>query len=145
MGCPVKNILPMIAGVTIHLLAGRLRQLRLRHGLTQEQFAEAAGIGYKFYQQIESGRKKQLWLETLDRLAAGFGLEAWQLLGSELPAESKVVMRPATKNGRTSGTGPATAQELPVQSADQKLAVAEPPKDKYSIRRRASRRRKSKG
>lgn len=123
--------------MTIHLLAERLRQLRLRHGLTQEQFAEAAGIGYKFYQQIESGRKKQLWLETLDRLAAGFGLEAWQLLGSELPAGSKVVCPPATKKGQRRPHGQATAVGLPIQPTGERLAVAETPKDGYSVRRRA--------
>jgi transcriptional regulator with XRE-family HTH domain len=36
-------------------------------GLTQEEFAEHAGLSYKFYQQIESGRKKQVWLQPLDR------------------------------------------------------------------------------
>jgi len=67
------------------LLAQRLRCLRELHGLTQEQFAEKAGLSYKFYQQIESGRKKQLWLETLDRVAAGFGLDAWELLAPHPP------------------------------------------------------------
>lgn len=71
-------------------LAARLRRLRLRHGLTQEQFAEAAGLSYKFYQQIETGRKKQVWLETIERLAAGFGLQAWQLLAPDEPAHTTV-------------------------------------------------------
>jgi hypothetical protein len=35
-----------------------LKELRQRHGLTQEEFAEYAGISYKYYQQIEAGRKK---------------------------------------------------------------------------------------
>ena len=66
-------------------LAQRLRLLRRCVGLTQEQFAEHAKLSYKFYQQIESGRKKQVWLETLDRIAAGFGLESWQLLAPTPP------------------------------------------------------------
>jgi transcriptional regulator with XRE-family HTH domain len=53
--------------------------------MTQEQFAEHAGLSYKFYQQIESGRKKQVWLDTLERIAAGFGLESWQLLAPKPP------------------------------------------------------------
>ena len=89
MGCLVKPSSPTIAGVTVRLLALRLCQLRMRHGLTQEQFAEIAGIGQKFHRQIESGRKKQLWLETVDRLAAGFSLEAWQLLGPDLPGPNQ--------------------------------------------------------
>lgn len=128
----------MIAGVTVRQLAERLRQLRMRHGLTQEQFAEIAGISYKFYQQIESGRKKQLWLETVDRLAAGFGLEAWQLLGLEFPAESKVVCPPATKMARPRTRGQVTAVGLPVQSAEDGLAVAETAKEEYSVKRGTS-------
>lgn len=81
MGCNVKCNHPTITGVTdLQQLAERLRRLRLQQGLTQEEFAETAGISYKFYQQIEAGRKKQIWLDTVERVAAGFGLQAWQLL-----------------------------------------------------------------
>ncbi len=64
---------------------GRLRRLRQHHELTQEQFAETIGLSYKFYQQIEAGCKKQIWLETVERLATGFGLEGWQLLSTDEP------------------------------------------------------------
>lgn len=74
----------------IPLIAARLRQLRHRHGLTQQEFAELAGMGFKFYQQLESGRKKQIWLETIVRLAEPYGLEAWQFLGPELPGETQL-------------------------------------------------------
>ena len=74
----------------VPLLADRLRQLRVRHGLTQEETAELVGISMRFYQLLESGRKKQVWLETVERLAAPFGIEAWQLLGPELPADTRV-------------------------------------------------------
>ncbi len=84
-------------------LSQRLRCLRSRCGYTQEQFAEQAGLSYKFYQQIESGRKKQIWLETVKRLAAGFGLEAWQLLAPEEPEPGAAVAEPAAQY-RT-GTG----------------------------------------
>jgi transcriptional regulator with XRE-family HTH domain len=80
-------------------LASRLRRLRQRHELTQEQFAEAIGLSYKFYQQIEAGRKKQIWLETVERLAAGFGLEAWQLLAPDEPAHTTV--RSCTRGAET--------------------------------------------
>ena len=74
-------------------LAQRLRELRRRSGLTQERFAEKAGLSYKFYQQIETGRKKQIWLETVERIAAGFGLEVWELLGPQ-PAETLIAAEP---------------------------------------------------
>ena len=75
---------------TLLALAFRLRRLRQRHALTQEEFAEAIGLSYKFYQQIEAGRKKQIWLETVERLAAGFGLQAWQLLAPDEPVHTMV-------------------------------------------------------
>jgi transcriptional regulator with XRE-family HTH domain len=69
-----------MAGDTVQRLLGRLRALRVARGLTQEQFAEQSGISYKYYQAVEAGRKRDLRLSTLDRLASAHGLEAWQLL-----------------------------------------------------------------
>ena len=74
----------------VPLIADRLRQLRVRHCLTQEETAELVGISMRFYQLLESGRKKQVWLETVERLAVPFGLEAWQLLCPELPADTRL-------------------------------------------------------
>ncbi|HQL22549.1 MAG: Helix-turn-helix domain protein [Verrucomicrobia bacterium ADurb.Bin122] len=82
---------PTIRGMdTLALIASRLRELRLRHGLTQQEFAELAGVGFKFYQLLESGRKKQIWLETVERLAAPYGLAVWQFLAPELPADTHI-------------------------------------------------------
>lgn len=65
---------------TIDPLLNRLRELRLRKGLTQEAFAEQAGFSYKYYQAVEAGRKRDLRLSTLERLAEAHGVELWQLL-----------------------------------------------------------------
>ena len=46
-------------------IAQRARQLRLRVKISQEEFAEYAAINYKFYQQIESGRRSHLRVETV--------------------------------------------------------------------------------
>ena len=51
----------------------------------EKAFAEKAGFSYKYYQAIEAGRKRELRLSTLDRLAAAHGLECWQLLHPDLP------------------------------------------------------------
>ena len=67
-------------GTTLPLLLKRLKGLRERFGLTQEKFAELSGISYKYYQQIEAGRKPDLRLSTLERLASAYHLEAWELL-----------------------------------------------------------------
>ena len=66
----------------IQQLAQNLRYLRLRADFTQEQMAEIVGFEFKFYQKLEGGRKPQIKVETVERLAKPFGLEAWQLLAS---------------------------------------------------------------
>jgi transcriptional regulator with XRE-family HTH domain len=58
----------------------RVRQFREANGLTQEQFAERAGIDYKYYQHVEAGRKPNLGMETLLKLAKGTKRELWELL-----------------------------------------------------------------
>ena len=70
-------------GKTLPFLIKRLRFLRQKHELTQERFAEIAGISYKYYQQVEAGRKPNLRLDTLERLADAYGLDVWQLLSPE--------------------------------------------------------------
>jgi transcriptional regulator with XRE-family HTH domain len=67
----------------------RLKQLRTIRGLTQEAFAELAGISYKYYQAIETGRKPDLRLSTLERLAKGHGLEVYDLFSPRLPPSLK--------------------------------------------------------
>lgn len=42
--------------------------------------AEVTDFDFKFYQKIERGAKKQLKVETVERLGKPFGLAAWQLL-----------------------------------------------------------------
>jgi transcriptional regulator with XRE-family HTH domain len=74
----------------VPLIAARLRELRSRHLLTQEEAAELIGVSMRFYQHIESGKKKQIWLETVERLGVAFGLEVWEFLGPNLPVTTEV-------------------------------------------------------
>lgn len=69
-------------------LIDRIRQLREQRGLTQEAFAEEAQISYKYYQAIEAGRKVDLRLSTLERLAHAHNLEAWELLLPQMSAQA---------------------------------------------------------
>jgi len=69
-----------VAATSIDRLLKKLKALRSEHGLTQEEFAERAGLSYKYYQLVETGRKRELRLSTVDRLAAAYGMEGWQLL-----------------------------------------------------------------
>lgn len=82
----------------IPLIASRLRALRSRHNLTQEEFAQTAGFSFKFYQQLETGRKKQIWLETVERLAAAYGVDPWKFIGPSIPAKTKLVKKTAASN-----------------------------------------------
>lgn len=64
-------------------LIERIRELREQRGLTQEAFAEEASISYKYYQAIEAGRKRDLRVSTLERLAKAHRMDVWELF---LPA-----------------------------------------------------------
>ena len=78
----------MAANDTAKRLLARVKQLREALGLSQEAFAERAGLKYKHYQAIEAGRKNDIRFSTLEKLAKACGLEAWELLNfeSDLPA-----------------------------------------------------------
>ena len=62
----------------------RVRALRQALGLSQEAFAERAGLQYKHYQAVEAGRKRNLTLPTLEKLAKACGLELWELLNFDV-------------------------------------------------------------
>ncbi len=74
-------------------LCERLRALRRKHTLTQEQFAELSGLTYKHYQQIETGKKRDLRLSTLERIASAYGIEIHQLLAPEQPPSKITTVR----------------------------------------------------
>ena len=57
-----------------------------QRGLSQEAFAERAGLKYKHYQALEAGRKLNFQFGTLLKLAKAFGLEPWELLHAETMA-----------------------------------------------------------
>lgn len=63
----------------------RLKALRVKHGLTQEQFSEISGIAYKYYQQLEAGRKRDFRLSTLERVAKAYQIAVYQLLDPREP------------------------------------------------------------
>ena len=69
----------------IDLLLPRLKRLRVKHGLTQEDFSERSGISYKYYQAVEGGRKRDLRLSTLERIAAAYGIGVHELLAPGEP------------------------------------------------------------
>jgi transcriptional regulator with XRE-family HTH domain len=66
-------------------LAKRLRALRKQAGLSQEGLAEHAGISYKMYQSYEAGRRWNLRLSSILKLAAIHGLTLSSLFSSKTP------------------------------------------------------------
>jgi transcriptional regulator with XRE-family HTH domain len=82
---------------SVSRLITNLKALRLRHDITQEEFASISGFNYKYYQEIESGRKKQVLLETLDRLAEAYGIEPSELIKDAVPARTKLVKKPTPR------------------------------------------------
>lgn len=69
-----------MANDTAKRLQTRIRALRKARGLTQEVFAERAGLTYKHYQHVESGRKFDIRLSTLIKMAEGLGLSLRELV-----------------------------------------------------------------
>jgi len=76
----------------LEFLAARLKDLRRRHELTQEQVATLLGADLRWYQRIEAG-EKDIRATTLDRLASAFGVSATELLGESMP-DSKIAVSP---------------------------------------------------
>ena len=80
----------------------RLRELRKKRGWTQEQAAEACGIGYKLYQLYELGIKTNPGLLTIERIARGFGLNVSEFFASTFPK----TVRPQIRRARPSAKAP---------------------------------------
>lgn len=74
-----------MANDTAKRLLARIRALREARGLTQETFAERAGLTYKHYQQVEAGRKPDVRLSTLIKMAEGLGLKLSEMADFDLP------------------------------------------------------------
>ena len=61
-------------------LAKKLRQLRKKHGFTQQRLAEKARLDYKYLQKIEGKDPPSIRLDTLERLAKAFKIPLSKLL-----------------------------------------------------------------
>ncbi len=61
-------------------LAKRIKELRKRKDLTQEQLSELSGIDYKHIQLLESNKTPDAKLDTIEKLAKAFGISPSKLL-----------------------------------------------------------------
>jgi transcriptional regulator with XRE-family HTH domain len=89
-----------VANDTATRLLARVKQLREAHGLTQEAFAEKSGLDYKYYQSVEAGRRRDLRLSTLEKLAKACGLKLWQLLNLDDDTPAALAEDPAPNEFR---------------------------------------------
>lgn len=64
---------------SLSALCENIRNARLRRGLTQEQIAEKAKMSTRHYQDLESGRRPGMRIETIERIADVLRVEVWQL------------------------------------------------------------------
>lgn len=90
-----------MANDTAKRLAARVRQLREALGLSQEAFAERAGLKYKHYQAWEAGRKLDIRFSTLEKLAKACGLEPWELINLDTEPMLLAEEAPRTGSSRT--------------------------------------------
>ncbi len=60
-------------------MSARLCQLRARYGWTQKALAKKAGLDYKFYQSIEAGRRKDVRVSTIAKIAKAYDVELWMM------------------------------------------------------------------
>ena len=84
----------------------RVKTLRQALGLSQEAFAERAGLKYKHYQSVEAGRKSDIHFSTVEKLAKACRVELYELLNFD--AEPLALAEDPGKTGlhATPGKGP---------------------------------------
>ena len=72
------------------LFGRRVRALRTAGGFSQEAFAQSAGIDRSYYGSIERG-ERNVTLDTICQVAAGLGVEPFELLRFDGPPEAEPV------------------------------------------------------
>lgn len=58
----------------------RLRQLRKKNKLTQEELSEASGLDYKYIQRLEGNKPSSPTLNSLEKLAKALKVKPAELL-----------------------------------------------------------------
>ena len=60
-------------------LAKRIKELRIERGLTQEEAAKRCDIKYKYYQEHEGSKPRDMRLSTMEKIAKGLGVTVQEL------------------------------------------------------------------
>ncbi len=61
-------------------LAGKLKELRKEHGLTQEGMSEKLGMDLRYYQRLESEKPNAVKIDTIDKIAKALKISPSKLL-----------------------------------------------------------------
>jgi len=64
---------------TAQKLAKRIKELRIERGWTQEEAAKHCGIKYKYYQEHESSKPRDMRLSTMEKIAKGLNVDLTDL------------------------------------------------------------------
>ena len=59
----------------------RLKELRIKHGLTQKQVAEIVGLSLKTYRKYESGDWGKMKVTTIFKFMQYYGISCEYLMG----------------------------------------------------------------
>lgn len=62
------------------MLKTRLREMRIKRRLTQQELAKRCGLGINTISEIECGHRKTIWIDTLNKLAHGLGVKVDELV-----------------------------------------------------------------
>lgn len=69
--------------VAITALGQKVRELRVLRGITQQRLAERAEVGHSLIVALESGRRRYVSEQDVERLAKGLGVRSddlWRLI-----------------------------------------------------------------
>ena len=61
-------------------LSNKIRELRKKKGLTQEQLSDLSGVDYKHIQLLESKKAPAAKLDTIEKIAKAFHISPSELL-----------------------------------------------------------------
>ena len=106
----MKNILKFIEELAMGF-PERLKELRLKKGLTQKEIAEEFGIKQPNYQQWESGKRKPS-SETLEKFANFFGVTMDYLAGNDEELDNVEVLFRMNSKGLTDSEKAVFKKEL---------------------------------
>ncbi|WP_288283770.1 helix-turn-helix transcriptional regulator [uncultured Anaerotruncus sp.] len=107
--------------MTVQVLGQKIRYLRRREGLSQEEFAARAGISHRKLSDIECGNGNPTF-DTMDCIAAAFGLQ----IEEQLQPDIEVDLLPRRELSRLQPMVdrlPEAWQELFVRGAEGALAM----------------------